>query len=449
MARFKDVGEFGFIDRIAGHTQRNRVLCGIGDDCAVMATGNGRVRLVTVDAMVEGVHFVQSAPPESVGYKLLAASLSDVAAMGGNPTDAVVAVAASDGCEVGYVERIYNGLFACADRFDVAVVGGDTTRTSGPLILSLTLTGDMARDRVCYRFGARVGDAVYVSGTLGDAAGGLGVALGEVDMQGEARTALLQRHYRPEARVDLGRALAETDAVTAMIDVSDGVASDLPHICRQSGVSAVIRAEAIPMSRAFVKFCETSRQKKLDLALAGGEDFELLFAVHRERIDRVEALTARYSICRIGEIVAGDGAVVIESEDGKRVPLKRLGYDHFSGSQPVVSRDNPLWLPYRRFKIQGQSLVSHLSRLSSYMRCRRRFFFACRLFFLRRFSIEDRRGRVWMRGLCFLLRMFRRFCKRSSASFLLRYCDRCSVAMTAMPVGRWIARTAVSTLLRC
>ena len=196
MDRFKDIGEFGFIDRIAAHAQRNRVLCGIGDDCAVMAAGQARVRLVTVDAMVEGIHFVPQAPPEGVGYKLLAASLSDVAAMGGKPMDAVVAVSASGDCDAGYVERIYNGLFACADRFDVAVVGGDTTRTSGALVLSLTLTGEMARDQVCYRSGAQVGDVVYVSGTLGDAAGGLGVVLGDVDLPGEVRTALLQRHYQ-------------------------------------------------------------------------------------------------------------------------------------------------------------------------------------------------------------------------------------------------------------
>lgn len=329
MDRFSDIGEFGFIDRIAAHAQRNRVLCGIGDDCAVMAAGQGCVRLVTVDAMVEGVHFVPQAPPEGVGYKLLAASLSDVAAMGGKPTDAVVAVSASGDCDAGYVERVYNGLFACADRFGVAVVGGDTTRTSGALVLSLTLTGEMARDQVCYRSGARAGDAVYVSGTLGDAAGGLGVVLGDVDLPGKVRTALLQSHYQPEPRLDLGQALAETRAVTAMIDVSDGVASDLSHICRQSGMSAVIRAAAIPMSRAFEKFCEVSGEKKIDLALTGGEDFELLFSVSHTQIDKVEALAEQYSICRIGEIVAGDGSVMIEDGDGKRALLEELGYDHF------------------------------------------------------------------------------------------------------------------------
>ena len=187
----------------------------------------------------------------------------------------------------------------------------------------------MARDQVCYRSGAQVGDAVYVSGTLGDATGGLGVVLGDVDLPDEVRTALLQRHYRPEPRLDLGQALAQTGAVTAMIDVSDGVASDLSHVCRQSGVSAVIRAAAIPMSRAFVKFCEVSGEEKLDLALTGGEDFELLFSVSHTQVDKVEALAEQYPICRIGEVVAGDGRVMIEDEDGKRVLLEQVGYDHF------------------------------------------------------------------------------------------------------------------------
>lgn len=331
MTRFKDIGEFGFIDRIAVHTQRNRVLCGIGDDCAVISTGEDHVRLVTTDAIVEGVHFVQNAPPESVGYKLLTASLSDIAAMGGKPTDAVVAISASDGCDAGYVERIYNGLFACADHFGVAIVGGDTTRTAGPLVLSLTLTGNMPRDQVCYRSGARVGDAIYVSGTLGDSAAGLGAVLEGMEMQREDRAALLRRHYRPKARVALGRALAKTGAVTAMIDISDGLASDLNHICRQSGVAAAIRAEAIPMSAAFVKYCGEKKKNKLDLALTGGEDFELLFCVRRTLLHQVEALATRYPICRIGEIATGDSGVIIKNEDGKGVRLERAGYEHFRG----------------------------------------------------------------------------------------------------------------------
>ena len=329
MATFKDLGEFGFIDLIADQVQAKGVLCGIGDDCAVMEADNGQVRLVTVDTMVEGIHFVPNAPPEGVGHKLLAVSLSDVAAMGGRPIDAVVALSVPGDCDAGYVERIYNGLFACADRFGVTIVGGDTTRTSGPLVLSLTLTGEMAQNQVCYRSGAQVGDLVYVSGTLGDAAGGLGVILGSVDLLAEDREVLLRHHYRPEPRFDLGQVLAKTGAVTAMIDVSDGVASDLGHICRRSDVSAVIWEEDIPMSSAFMRFCETSDQNEVDLALTGGEDFELLFSVNHTHLDKINALVDKYLLCQIGEIVEGDGNIVLQARDGTCKPLEKMGYDHF------------------------------------------------------------------------------------------------------------------------
>lgn len=329
MARFKDIGEFGFIDRIASHAQQAQVMCGIGDDCAVMALDDGHVRLVTVDTMVEGVHFVKEAPPEGVGHKLLAVSLSDVAAMGGKPTDAVVAVSAPSDCDASYVERLYNGLFACADRFGVAIVGGDTTRTIGPLLLSLTLTGEMARERVCYRSGAQVGDAVYVSGPLGDAAGGLAVVLGEVDIVGDDRQYLLRRLHRPEPRVDLGQVLSRAGIVGAMIDVSDGVASDLKHICRQSSVSAVILEQAIPTSTAFNRFCELAGKPSVNLALTGGEDYELLFTVQPEHVETLDTLSNGYSFYKIGEIIEGSGQVILEAEDGTRAEVDKAGYDHF------------------------------------------------------------------------------------------------------------------------
>ncbi|MDP6041445.1 MAG: thiamine-phosphate kinase, partial [Candidatus Latescibacteria bacterium] len=284
---------------------------------------------VTVDTMVEGVHFVHEVSPEGVGHKLLAVSLSDVAAMGGRPTDAVVAVSAPGDCDAGYVERLYNGIFSCADRFGVAIAGGDTTRTSGSLVLSLTLTGEMARERVCYRSGAQVGDAVYVSGTLGDAAGGLAVMLGEVNLEGDDRQYLLRRLHRPEPRVALGQALSKANIVTAMIDVSDGVASDLKHICKQSGVSAIIFENAIPTSSAFDRFCAMGGQSSVNLALGGGEDYELLFTVRPEKVEILDALSEDFSFYRMGEVVEGSGQVILETEDGTRVEVENAGYDHF------------------------------------------------------------------------------------------------------------------------
>ncbi len=335
MTTFAEIGEFEFIERIAaaGLARPADVRCGIGDDCAVLGRGNDRVRLITSDLMVEGVHFVVDASDARwLGYKLLAVNLSDIAAMGGEPREALVSVAVPPDFDVGYLERVYDGLRTSAVRFGVNVVGGDTTRNTGPLVMNLTLTGEMDEGRVCYRSGARPGDLIYTSGTLGDSAAGLKLALGyEVGLSDVDREFLLGRHHRPEPRVALGQALAASGAVTAMLDLSDGVASDLRHICRQSGVSAVIGETMIPVSPAFRRFCELSNLGTLDLAISGGEDYELLFTVTPGARNDIEALDGGSRICRIGRVEAGDGSVYLENTQGTRTELETQGFDHFSG----------------------------------------------------------------------------------------------------------------------
>lgn len=333
VSTFKDLGEFGFIDRIARHglVREEGVLCGIGDDCAVFELEEERALLVTADLMVEEVHFrVAGTALEGLGYKLLAVNLSDVAAMGGEPRDAVVSAAIPADFDAEYMERVYNGLHTCASRFGVNVAGGDTTRSPGPLVLNLTLTGEMARDRVRYRSGARPGDLVYVSGTLGDSAAGLKLALGEdVGISEEDRAFLLRRHHRPEPRVALGQALAATGAVTAMIDLSDGAASDLRHVCRQSGVGAVVAADAVPLSPALRAFCEATQTDPLCPALSGGEDYELLFTVDPERVRALKAWEALPAICPVGRIEAGEARIFLEGVEGGRKVLEGAGFDHF------------------------------------------------------------------------------------------------------------------------
>lgn len=335
METFQELGEFAFIDRIARHRLAGDVLCGIGDDCAVFALGEDRVRLVTTDMMVESVHFSREAAPEGLGYKLLAVNLSDIAAMGGAPKDAVVSVSVPADLDTGYLERVYNGLFACADRFGVAIAGGDTTKSPGPLVMNVTLTGEMGREQVCYRSGARPGDRVYVSGSLGDSGAGLAVAGGGVAISDGDRDFLLRRHHRPEPRVALGAALAGSRAVTAMLDVSDGVASDLRHICRQSGVNGVVQKARVPMSAPCRAFCRAAGRPELDLALAGGEDYELLFTVDPDRVDRVMLIAQRADLPplhRIGHIEGGQGELFLEDEGGEREILQARGFDHFKES---------------------------------------------------------------------------------------------------------------------
>lgn len=333
MATFGETGEFEFIERVAQLelARPSAVCCGIGDDCAVLACDSERVRLITSDLMVEGVHFsFEGADPVWLGHKLLAVNLSDIAAMGGSPREAVVSLAIPPELDVGYMERVYLGLRALASRFGVNVVGGDTTRSTGPLVMNLTLTGEMDRDRVRYRSGASPGDLICVSGALGDAAAGLKLAQGEAGaLSEEDRGFLLRRHHRPEPRVALGRTLAASGTVTAMMDLSDGIASDLRHICRQSGVSAVIDRAAVPVSPAFRRFRELSYAGAGALELTGGEDYELLFTVAQGEKGAVESLAAEPRISCIGRIEAGDGRIYLKNAQGLRSELEARGFEHF------------------------------------------------------------------------------------------------------------------------
>ena len=338
---FRDIGEFGFIEQVSkyGLVREEGVLCGIGDDCAVFSMGAGRALLVTTDLILEDVHFRAGASePEGLGHKLLAVSLSDIAAMGGTPRDAVVSVAVPESADVGDVARIYDGLHACGRRFEVNISGGDTTRSPGPLLLSLTLIGEMREGQVRYRSGAGADDLICVSGTLGDSAAGLALVQGlEVEIPSRHRHTLLQRHHRPEPRVELGRRLATSGVATAMIDLSDGLTSDMGHICRQSGVGAVIRSDDLPLSPAYSAFCGAAGVGALPKALAGGEDYELLFTARPEGAERVRALGREEGcppISVIGQILAGPERLYLEDADGGRTALQMTGFDHFRERDP-------------------------------------------------------------------------------------------------------------------
>ncbi len=337
MATFRELGEFGFIDKIARHglADTSRVVCGIGDDCAVFEGKNDRVTLVTTDLMVEEVHFkIATTKAEHLGCKLLSVNLSDIAAMGGEPREAVVSLAVPGDIQVAFIEGIYSGLHTRAKEFDVNVVGGDTTASPGPLVMNLTLTGEMEKRQVCYRSGASPGDLLYVSGTLGDSLAGLKISRGEFSTCPEEDRRFLQgRHHDPTPRVALGQALAATGGVSAMMDLSDGLSSDLGHICGCSGVSAAVRSASIPVSDELVGLCEGDRKDAALMGLSGGEDYELLFTVAPEIRETVEALGDADGLPKvtwIGQIEEGSGEMFLESETGERSTPRPGRSHHFS-----------------------------------------------------------------------------------------------------------------------
>jgi thiamine-monophosphate kinase len=341
-------GEFDLIGLAACHglVRPEGVVCGIGDDCAVLSTDADQVLLVTTDTMVEDIHFLGDAPLADVGYKLLAVSLSDIAAMGGEPRDAVVSIALKgDGSQrVAVVNDLYEGLYACCEAYGTNIVGGDTVRTKGPLTLGLTLTGRAAATSVCYRKGARPGDAIYVTGTLGDAAAGLGLLLNRSEgavkqsvphLKKAHADKLVSRHRRPVPRVALGQALGASGAITAMIDLSDGIASDLQHICSRSGVSAVLEAARIPVSPQLTAYQEAGGDPAQELALSGGEDYELLFTTAPDQAERINELASDPEfpqITRVGRIESGPAKVTLVRSDGTNEALSSTGFDHFRQS---------------------------------------------------------------------------------------------------------------------
>ncbi len=293
-------GEFELIaGLIGGLKPSKRTILGPGDDCAVLAPSRVR-QLLTIDSMVEGVHFDPAwGTPESLGARALVVNLSDIAAMGGTPTACVVNLVVRAGIATRFLDRMYAGLRAEARRAGVDLVGGNVTGGRA-LAMTIALLGDAGR-QVLRRDAARAGDEIFVSGTLGDAAAGWRTLAGRLRAGGAARRFLVNRFLRPSARVDAGRRLAAIRPAPAAIDISDGLLQDLGHILEASRVGAEIDASAIPVSRAYRAVLGSD----LALALGGGEDYELLFCLKRGHSPRELTRRLGVRVSRIGRIVCG------------------------------------------------------------------------------------------------------------------------------------------------
>jgi thiamine-monophosphate kinase len=324
------MNEFDLIARLCSSLPSNSaVIVGAGDDCAVLDSGQpGRALLFKTDAVVEGVHFLRSAPPESIGHKALARCLSDIAAMAGRPLAALVTLALPDNFDPDFIQKIYDGMGQLALRHGVAIVGGETTSNPERLLISIALLGEVARDKCVLRSGAVNGDALFVTGELGGSLAG--------------------KHLQFEPRLDEARWLAEHFPIHAMIDLSDGLAGDLRHLMERGKVGAELLVRAIPISRAARAASrlppasatdaatQTSPKTPLLAALADGEDYELLFAVSsRDAVTLSDAWRKQFPKLRlscIGKITSAPGLTLRDASGVS--PLQATGYVHFSHSIP-------------------------------------------------------------------------------------------------------------------
>ncbi|TAJ25387.1 MAG: thiamine-phosphate kinase, partial [Nitrospirae bacterium] len=313
----------------------------IGDDAAVVRLPAGHRLLLTTDLLAEGIHFdLTTATYEDLGYKAAVANLSDIAAMGGTPRHMLVAMALPADRTVSQIRRLYGGLMKACRQHGVALIGGDTSASRGGLFISVTLTGTAPPGQVLMRDGARVGDFIYVTGTLGDSLAGLNLLTAQrrKNPPRYERT-LMNRHLRPTARIAAGQTLASRGLATAAIDLSDGLSGDLAHLCEQSAVGAEITATALPLSPACRAYAAAHRVDPTRLALAGGEDYELLFTVspkNRATVDRL-AHEAPYRITSIGIIRPKSFGLRLRDEEGSLKKLTISSYQHFQNPPTVRS----------------------------------------------------------------------------------------------------------------
>jgi thiamine-monophosphate kinase len=287
---------------------------GLGDDAALLTPPAGRELVLAADAMVAGVHFLPGDPPETIGRKLLRVNLSDLAAMGARPLGYLMTVALPAGLDDDWLAGFAAGLAEDQARYGLAVLGGDTVSTPGPLSLSLTILGTVEPGTALRRVGARPGDEIWVSGRIGDGWLGLRAARGEIEDPGGA---LAARYRLPEPRVALGRALR--GLARCCMDVSDGLLQDIAHLCLAGGVAAEVEGARVPVSRLDAPLAEL---------VTGGDDYELVFAAAPQDHDRVLAAAGGTPVTCIGRFTAGPPAVRLLDAHGGDITPQRLGWSH-------------------------------------------------------------------------------------------------------------------------
>ncbi|RCR71125.1 thiamine-phosphate kinase [Larkinella punicea] len=335
------LGEIALIDRINrafGQTSQPETVRGIGDDAAVIDTGGPDYWLLSTDMLLEGVHFdLAYTPLKHLGFKAVAVNVSDIAAMNGIPLQITVSVALSNRFSVEAVEELYEGIKAACEAYQVDLIGGDTTSSRSGLVISVTVTGRVERDKITYRNTAQPNDVICVTGDLGAAFCGLQllerekqVFLADPTMQpeiSEDKSYVLERQLRPSARTDIVYELRDLGIVpTAMIDVSDGLASELIHICTQSKTGAVIFDENLPIDDVTYLAATELNISPITAALNGGEDYELLFMI---RPQEFEKLKNHARITPIGYLTDKPESILLATKAGQYTQIKAQGWKHF------------------------------------------------------------------------------------------------------------------------
>ena len=332
--KIQDIGEFGFIRSIKEncHFSPEKLIKGIGDDCAVIGPYEDKVFLITTDLLVEDVHFTLGMiSPEHLGQKAVAVNLSDIAAMGGKALHLFLSLAIPKSMRVKDLHSLYRGIKTMCERYGVNILGGDTSASPDRLMINVSVFGEMSEKEVLYRDGAGPGDGIYVTGTLGDAAAGLKLIKKQLSAPEALASTLIKAHNLPVPFLETGRMIARSHLASAMIDLSDGLLADLRHICEASDTGANLYHAALPISPELETLAETNHFNPYNLALSGGEDYSLLVTVpakHAASFQKKFETGELSHIYHIGEITKKSRIKVL-MPDGLEKQLDTKGFDHF------------------------------------------------------------------------------------------------------------------------
>jgi len=332
--QIKKIGEFGLINRLQQRTNLSdpSIVQGIGDDCAVINISKDRLLLATCDVLLEGVHFnLRHTDSYHLGKKALAVNLSDIAAMGGVPRFYLSSLGLPPHLRLSWVDNLYKGMKTLAKENGVSLIGGNIS-SSRIIFIDITVLGEIKPREIVYRYGACTGDAIFVTGTLGDSALGLAALRSRKKIKDPlALRRLTKKHLSPSPRLREGRFIAANRFATAMIDISDGLIADLRHILKNSCQGAEIWVDAIPFSPEVIRYSPLYRMNPADLALAGGEDYELLFTVPRKKLNQLLHLSKEFSfsLTMIGKITGERGKIRLRKTGGEPLRMQKEGFRHF------------------------------------------------------------------------------------------------------------------------
>jgi thiamine-monophosphate kinase len=333
MTKLSEIGEFGLIAMISKYFKQNLKpgMTGIGDDCAIIPINNEHALLITTDMLIEDQHFIKERiTPFELGYKSIAVNLSDIAAMGGTPEYAFLSVGIPQSIEIKWLDEFFRGIKNLCDSSETYLLGGDTTRSESKLIINIAVTGRIRMDKIKRRSTAKPGDIICVTDFIGDSGGGLKALLNNLPIEKDVKY-LVNCHHMPVPRLQEGQWLSDFPGVHAMIDISDGIESDIHRIMESSGVGAEINLEEIPVSEALQRMSEKYNWNKYEIAVCGGEDYCLMLTIEKHQFEYIKNnFTLRFNkpLYPVGKITAKKGTLNFKLKS-KKTDIIKHGFDHF------------------------------------------------------------------------------------------------------------------------